>query len=67
MIGDEYHALLVYENEEITRLRNKYIPRYYRDRPNQFKYILLMQTSNVTVLKKLALFVKHVLLKLGLH
>ena len=62
VIGDEYHVLLVCKNEEIARLRNKYIPRYYRDRPSQFKYTSLMQTSNVNELKKLALFVKTVLI-----
>ncbi len=61
VIGDEYHVLLMCENEEIVRLRNKFINRYYRDRPSQFKYISLMQTSNVTVMTKLALFVKNVL------
>ena len=61
VIGDEYHVLLMCDNEEIVRLRNEYIPRYYINRPNEFKYIELMQTNNVTLMKKLALFVKNVL------
>lgn len=60
-LGDEYHVLFTCENKEIVRLRTKYIPRYYRDRPIHFKYILLMQTSNVNILKNLAVFLKVVL------
>ena len=61
VLGDEYHVLLVCDNEEITRLRNKYIPRYYRDRPSHFKYMSLMQTNKVNVFRNLALFVRYVL------
>lgn len=37
VIGDEHDVLLMCENNEIVRLRNKYIPRNYRDRPSQLK------------------------------
>ena len=62
VIGDEYHVMLMCENEDIVRLRNQYIPRYYTERPNQHKYVLLMQTSNMTILNKLSLFIRKVLM-----
>ncbi len=60
LLGDEYHVLFICDNEEIVRLRNNYIPRYYRARPNQFKYISMMQSTKVTVLNNVALFAKNV-------
>ena len=51
VLCDEYRVMLTCENEDIVRFRNQYIHRYYRERPSQHKYVLLMQTSKVTVMK----------------
>ena len=40
-LGDEYHVLFVCRNQEILRLRNQFIPMYYRSAPNQFKFVQL--------------------------
>ena len=53
-IEDEYHFVLIcpiyYD------LRKLYIPRYYHVRPSMFKFIELLNTSNLKTLNKLALF-----------
>ena len=61
VLDDEYHVMLTCENEDIVRFRNQYIPRYYRERPSQHNYVLLMQTSKVTVMKNLSLFIRKIL------
>jgi hypothetical protein len=55
-VGDEYHILL--ECPFFTDLRAKYIPRYYRIRPNFYKYSNLM--SNTVSRKKLLNLCKFV-------
>jgi hypothetical protein len=53
-IEDEFHFVLkcpVYAD-----LRRQYIPKYYYTQTSVMKYILLMQTSNKTLLKKLAMY-----------
>ena len=60
-IGDEYHVLFNCQNENIVRLRNKYIPRYYRTRPSQLKFVMFMQNTSLNVLNNLALFLNSVL------
>ena len=42
LLGDEYHVLLVCQNDNIVRLREMYIPRFYRIRPTYMKFKLLM-------------------------
>ena len=56
-VGDEYHVLLCCKNEVIVRLRNKYITGYFRENPSQFKFKLLMQSRNISVMRNLSLFV----------
>lgn len=60
-VGDEYHILLSCQNEQVIILRNKYIVRYYRENPSMFKFNLLMQSTNINVMKNLSLFVASVL------
>jgi hypothetical protein len=58
-IGDEFHYLLIcqdYANE-----RSKYIPRYYYTRPNMLKFKELLNSENINILKKLAVFQKKIL------
>ena len=53
-IEDEFHFVLKcpYYND----VRNALIPNYYRIRPNMFKFIKLLNSSNKTVLRKLAMY-----------
>ncbi len=59
-VGDEYHILFNCQNANIVRLREMYVPSYYRVRPTQIKHKLLMQTSNVNTLNNLSLFLRAV-------
>ena len=60
-LGDEYHVLLVCKNQEIVRLRNQFIPMYYRCAPNQFKFVQLLQDSRYKIQNNLAMFARAVL------
>ncbi len=42
-----------------SALRVKYIPRYYRVRPNMYKFVQLMSSENINLLRKLAAYVFH--------
>ncbi len=64
-VGDEYHVLFVCNNTDIVMLRAMCIPEYYAYRPTYFKYDLLIQTTNVNILKNVILFVKAVLSMFG--
>ena len=59
-IGDEYHVLLECNNQDITELRNQYLPLYYRNNPNRYKFVQLLKDTRHTTLCKIALFVKSV-------
>ena len=54
-IEDEYHFVM--SCPQYAELRCLYIPRYYRIRPNMFKFVDLMGTENVKLLNKLATYV----------
>ena len=54
-IGDEFHYLL--ECPHFNRQRKKYISKTYRQRPNMFKFISLMQSKNIKELSDVATFV----------
>lgn len=60
VVGDEYHVLFTCQNADIVRLRNKFIPSYYINRPTHFKYVILMQSKNVNLLTKLAQFLRAI-------
>ena len=57
-IGDEYHYLFICNFHEITTLRENLIPRYYLNHPNRFKLIGLLSYCNVTLYKKIAIFIR---------
>jgi hypothetical protein len=62
VIEDEYHFLLVCPN--YINLREQYIARYYRVRPNMLKFVtFIMSSSNVRVLKRLSIFLHKAFLK----
>ena len=54
-LEDEYH--FIFECAIYEDLRRYYIPRYYRIRPNMFKCIELLNTSNQKHINKLAAYV----------
>ena len=54
-IEDEFHFIIVcpiYSN-----IRSKFIKKYFFQRPSMFKFIELMQSNNVNVLRKLAKYI----------
>ena len=61
VVGDEYHVLFDCTERDIVRLREIYLSEYFTYRPTYFKYISLMQSTNVKVLQNLSLFLKLVL------
>lgn len=60
IVGDEYHVLLECKNENITIIRQRYIPLYFRSNPNRYKFAQLFQDQRYNVLYKVALLVKSV-------
>ena len=54
-LEDEYHFVI--ECNLYTDLRVKYIPLYYRNRPNMQTIIELMSSDSESVLRKLSAFV----------
>lgn len=61
LIGDEHHVLLQCQNPDIVQLRNRHIPEYYRQHPNIYKFVRLMQTRNIGLLTNLAQFINCLL------
>ena len=43
-LGDEYHLFFVCTNDNIVNLRNKYIARFYRNRPSMYKFVSLIKS-----------------------
>ncbi len=60
-LGDEYHILFVRKNREILSFGNQYIPMYYQNSPNQFKFAQLLQNSRYEIQKELAMFARPVI------
>ena len=59
-IGDEFHYLFVCQNEQIQRLRAKYIPPYYVTNPREDKMKGMLSLCNKSVLNNLAIFVSKI-------
>jgi hypothetical protein len=59
VIENEYHFLLICPN--YTLLRKMYIPNYYIQWPNVNKLCTLISTNSLPTLKKIALFLMHVI------
>jgi len=53
-IEDEFHFLL--KCPMYTAFRRQHIPKYFYTNTNIFKYINLMQSENISILKNIALF-----------
>ena len=56
LLGDEYHYL--FECTHFSADRRKYIQRYYFTHPNTYKLQELMNNKDISILTKLAIFVK---------
>ena len=56
-LGDEYHFVM--ECPALQNLRNQYLPRYYTNHPNFYKYTSLMNMSNRKKLLNFAKFIKQ--------
>ena len=54
-LEDEYHFVMTCSY--YTELRRIFIPKYYRIRPNMYKFVSLMSTENITLLNKVATYV----------
>ena len=62
LLGDEYHVLLECTNEKIVKFRKKYINDYYFKHPSMAKCIELLKNEDISTLRNLGLFLKHVLI-----
>ncbi len=60
VIGDEFNIILECTNEEITRLREMYVPNCYTLRPTYFKYVALMQNSRKKIKNNLEQFFRSI-------
>jgi hypothetical protein len=62
-LGDEYHVLLECKNPTILAMRQKYIPLYYRTRPNMLKFTYLLESCSVRdqLGLKVGLFTKEIM------
>ena len=59
-VGDEYHLFFECNNENVVRLRNKFIPLYYRNRPSIIKFCELISSNKVKLMENIATFLKNV-------
>jgi hypothetical protein len=56
-LADELH--LIIECKLYSDLRSKYIPLYYRQRPNMYKLIELITSNNELLIKHLSCYTDH--------
>jgi hypothetical protein len=56
-LEDEFHFVL--QCRLYSQLRTQYIPICYWISPNMFKFIELMNTENLSLIRKLYIFQKH--------
>lgn len=56
MLEDEFHFVL--QCVRYDDLRSQYITKHFYTRPNMYKFVKLMSSSNESILKNLALYVK---------
>ena len=57
LLEDEYHFVL--ECPIYVDMRKKYISKYYWNHPSMFKFINLINNTNVNIVKKLGMYVFH--------
>ena len=57
ILEDEYHFVL--QCSAYSELRKKYISKYFWNRPNMFKFVELINSSNNSCIRKLCIFIYH--------
>lgn len=57
-LEDEYHVLFICPRYDC--IRKQYVKQYYITRPSMHKFIELLNTNNVSELRKLAIFIKQI-------
>ena len=62
-IEDEFHFIL--ECTRYNEIRRKYIKKYFWRRPNIPKFIELMKTTNTSIIRNLASYVKRLGLEIN--
>lgn len=55
ILEDEFHFVI--ECNMYTDLRIKYIPKYYWERPSMYKFVELVNTTNIKLLRNLSVYV----------
>ena len=55
VLEDEFHFVI--ECKIFIELRTKYIPKYYWKRPSMYKFIELLNTTKVKLLRNLRVYV----------
>ena len=55
-VGDEYHFLL--KCPELREMRNEFLPHFFKNNPNMYKYQQLMSSQDGKVIIKLFKFIK---------
>ena len=59
-LGDEYHYISLCNNADVVKIRNAYIPNYYRINPNINKLYGMLKYCNLHVLTNLSIFIQKV-------
>ena len=57
ILEDEYHFVI--QCAAYSELREKYISKYFWKRPNMFKFVELINSSNINYIRKLCIFIYH--------
>ena len=57
VLEDEYHFVL--ECNVYAELRYKYIPKHYWKRQSMYKFVELLNTSNMKILRNLSIYIYH--------
>lgn len=57
-VGDEFHYLFICDNNNVTLLRQKYIPAYFHINPNQHKMKLMFTNFHRQLLKNISLYIQ---------
>ena len=57
-IGDEFHYIL--SCSKLNNLCRQYLDPYYLSRPNTYKFGKLLNSKNISILRKLCLFIKQI-------
>ena len=60
MIGDEFHYLFICQSKEVVEIRNKCIPNYYINNPNEKKMIDLFNLCHTELLTNVSLFTRKI-------